>query len=111
GFVRSNFCFDMFAISFVSPLSLWPVDWRPPATEMRQDFLGLASLADHGSGVRVNGNTSAMSGRAGRSHVSNADDSHVQQIKTTRWQKRKSPLRRDRRGLWMFLQPCMALKR
>jgi hypothetical protein len=39
GLVRSNFCFDMFAISFVSPLLLWPVDWRPPATELRQGFL------------------------------------------------------------------------
>ncbi|HEU4624225.1 MAG TPA: hypothetical protein VFS52_05650 [Steroidobacteraceae bacterium] len=77
GLVRSNFCFDMFAISFVSPLSLWPVDWRPPATEMRQGFLALASLAGRGAGIRAHGVVGATDGRAGCGNVSDAVDGHV----------------------------------
>jgi hypothetical protein len=67
----------MFAISFVSPLSLWPVDWRPPATEMRQGFLELASLAGHSSGIgRPHGAHGATVGRAGCDNGSDAAYRH-----------------------------------
>jgi hypothetical protein len=67
----------MFAISFVSPLSLWPVDWRPPATEMQQGFLGLASLAHAGGAIRAHGDVGATGGGAGCSDLSNAVEVHV----------------------------------
>jgi hypothetical protein len=64
------------AISFVSPLSLWPVDWRPPATEMRQGFLGLASLAGHDSGIRLQRAHGATIGRDGCDNGGDAVDRH-----------------------------------
>jgi hypothetical protein len=104
----------MFAISFVSPLSLWPVDWRPPATEMRQGFLGLASLAGRGGGIRAHGDIGGTSGRAGCSDVSDAVGTHVfgfHQVDVNGVRNEKAPSGGTEGGFLVFLQPCMALKR
>jgi len=67
----------MLAISSVSPLSVWPVDWRPPATPTQQRFLGLASLAGRHLGIGVYGAIGAASGCAGSSDGYDVVDEHV----------------------------------
>jgi hypothetical protein len=53
------------------------VDWRPPATEMRQGFLGLASFAGHGVGIRPQRGRGAAVGRDGRGKSCDAGNGHV----------------------------------
>src|SRR6185312_10548332 len=65
GLLRSNFSLDMIAISFSESTFTWPVDWRPPATEMRQGFLGLVGLRSHGGGLGALGHDTRADGARG----------------------------------------------
>jgi hypothetical protein len=82
---------------------------------MRQGFLGVANLEGRGGGIRAQRIAGAADARNG-CNGSNAVDGQIFDPHTfnlnvlihnaaIRLQKRKSPLRQDRRGLLVFLQP------
>lgn len=80
GFLRSNFSLDMIAISFSESTFTWPVDWRPPATEMRQGFLGLVGLRSHGGGQRARARNTrgcAVRGHGHRAHCHESRRAHA----------------------------------
>src|SRR6185312_6355851 len=75
GFLRSNFSLDMIAISFSESTFTWPVDWRPPATEMRQGFLGLVGLRSHGGGQRAHARNTRGCAVRGDGHTAHCHES------------------------------------
>jgi len=124
GLVRSNFCFDMSAISFVSPLSLWPVDLATTCHGDAAGFLGLASLAGRCNGSHAHGAAGAMGSRVGsRGTRCAAGDGqvfgfHTVKPDTLTAQRNSRPTRNEKApsggtegGFLVFWQPSTALKR